>query len=367
MRCFGLQGMARCALTCALSCELACALAGVLLSAMLCGGVAAQTSSPSAAALRLIDATPQGERATLRLPFTDESRSNWHYTPRSRDGLSWRAMSAAQRDAATALLRSALSDAGLSKVRALMSLEIALRELETFGLTRDPDNYAIAIYGEPAGAAPAWGWRIEGHHLSLHFSLSADRYVATLPQFFGANPAVIPRDTASAAPRKGFRLLGAEEDLARQWLEGLSAAQRRSALFEARPFGDIVTRNAARVNPLAPVGLEFAAMNSAQQALLLKLIAAFADHLHAELADARLMRVRAGTLESIRFGWAGSAARGEPHYFRIQGASFLIEFDNSGANHIHAVWRDFEGDWGRDVLAEHYRRAGAEGRPHAKP
>jgi Protein of unknown function (DUF3500) len=325
----------------------------------------AQTNTPSAAAQRLIDATPQAERAALRLPFTDEARSNWHYTPRSRDGLARKAMSQAQRDASTALLRSALSDPGLIKVRALMALEIALRELETFGLFRDPDNYAIAIYGEPA--APAWGWRIEGHHLSLHFSLSADRYVATLPQFFGANPALVPRDTAAGAPRKGFRLLGSEEDLAREWLDSLSPAQRSIAVFDARPFGDIVTRNAARASPLAPVGLEFAAMNPAQQALLLRLIASFAEHLHPDLAEARLARVRAGTLESIRFGWAGPTLRGEPHYFRIQGASFLIEFDNSGGNHIHSVWRDFQGDWGRDVLADHYRRSAAEGQPHRKP
>lgn len=325
----------------------------------------AQTTTPSAAAMRLIEATPAADRAALRLTFSDAARSDWHYTPRSRDGLAWKSMSTAQREASTALLRSALSDSGLAKVRALMSLEIALRELETFGPTRDPENYAFAIYGEPGAAA--WGWRIEGHHLSLHFTLRAERYVATLPQFFGANPALVPRETGAGAPRKGFRLLGAEEDLARQWLEGLSAAQRRSAEFEARPFGDIVTRNAARVSPLAPVGLQFAAMNSAQQALILKLIGAFAEHLQPELADARLARVRAGSLESIRVGWAGSMIRGEPHYLRIQGATFLIEFDNSGGNHIHTVWRDFEGDWGRDVLAEHYRGAGAQGVPHRRP
>ena len=328
-----------------------------------CGAVIAQAS---AAALRLIGATPAAERASLQLPFSEEGRSNWHYTPRSRAGLAWRAMSTAQRDATTALLRSALSEPGLAKVRSLMSLEIALRELEAFGLSRDPDNYAIAIYGVPAAEAAAWGWRIEGHHLSLHFSLNGDRVVASLPQFFGANPAVVPRDIAGG-PRQGFRLLAAEEDLARAWLDDLDPAQRRVAVFDSRPFGDIVSRNAARVNPLAPVGLAFADMNAAQQAQALKLITAFAEHLQPELAEARIARVRAGRLESIRIGWAGSVTRAEPHYFRLQGSNFLIEFDNSGGNHIHSVWRDFEGDWGRDVLADHYRRADAEGRPHRKP
>jgi Protein of unknown function (DUF3500) len=324
----------------------------------------AQASSASAAALRLIDATPHADRSALRRPFADDARSDWHYTPRSRDGVAWRSMSAAQRDATQQLLRSALSEPGLAKVRALMSLEIALRELETFGLSRDPDNYAIAIYGEPAAAA--WGWRIEGHHLSLHFSLAGDRIVASLPQFFGANPATVPRDIGGG-PRQGFRLLGAEEDLARRCLDALTAAQRQAVRFDTRTYGDIVTRNAARVAALAPVGLAFGDMHAEPQALLLKLIGAFADHLQPELADARLARVRAGALESIRFGWAGSTARGEPFYFRIQGATFLIEFDNSGGNHVHSVWRDYAGDWGRDVLAEHYRRAQDDGQPHRKP
>ena len=152
-------------------------------------------------------------------------------------------MSPLQREASTALLRSALSEPGLAKVRALMSLEIALRELETFGLSRDPDNYAIALYGQPAAdGASAWGWRIEGHHLSLHFSLNGDRVVASLPQFFGANPALVPRDIAGG-PRKGFRLLADEEDGAFEWLASLSPAQRRIAVFDSRPFGDIVSRN----------------------------------------------------------------------------------------------------------------------------
>jgi hypothetical protein len=135
--------------------------------------------SVSAAALRLIEATPAGERGALILPFKEASRSDWHYTPRRRDGLAWKQMSPDQRAATTALLRTALNERGHDKVRALMALEITLRELESFGLTRDPENYALALYGKPGEGG--WGWRIEGHHLSLHFSLAADRYVATLP------------------------------------------------------------------------------------------------------------------------------------------------------------------------------------------
>lgn len=331
---------------------------GISLAAL--SRVVAQSTTPVAAARRLIDSTPVAQRAELLQPFTDAARSDWHYTPRRRDGLAWKAMSAAQRDATTALMRTALNERGLDKVRALMALEIALRELEAFGFTRDPENYAVAIYGEPG--AGGWGWRIEGHHLSLHFSLDGERYVSTLPQFFGANPAEVPREVGGGAPRAGFRLLGNEEDLARQWLASLDTAQRGRAVFDARTYGDIVSRNAPRAKPLDAVGLPFGEMDAAQQAQVLKLIGAFADHLQPELAQARLARVRAAPLETVRVGWAGSTQPRQPHYFRIQGANFLIEFDNSGGNHIHSVWRDFDGDFGRDVLREHYGRA--EGSAH---
>jgi hypothetical protein len=321
---------------------------------------AAPGPSPSAAALTLIRATPAGAQSKLSQPFTDAARSDWHYTPRRRTGIAWRDMDAAQREASTALLRSALSLAGLDKVRAVMALEIALRELETFGSSRDPENYAIAIFGVPSAHGNRWGWRIEGHHLSLHFTLEGDQHVATLPQFMGANPARVPRDMKQGGPRQGARVLGTEEDVARLLMSTLAGAERASALFDARPYGDIITRNAAKVSPLSPVGVKLGDLSASQQATLLQLITTFAEHLRPDLTEARLARVRAGGLPSIRFGWAGSLTPGEPHYFRIQGATFLIELDNSGGNHVHSVWRDFEGDWGRDILGEHYAHSSAE-------
>lgn len=317
----------------------------------------AQPATPSSAAARLIQATSAGAQASLLQPFTDQARSDWHYTPRRRAGVPWRDMSSAQRAATTDLLRSALTENGLDKVRAVMALEIALRELETFGLSRDPENYAVAIYGEPTKDSRPWGWRIEGHHLSLHWTLRGDDYVATLPQFFGANPARVPRDIGKA-PRVGTRVLGEEEDRARTLLASLAPSQRTAAIIDVRPYGDIVTRNAERAAPPEAKGVAFTELSAAQQAQLLSLVSAFTEHLEPEYAQARLARLRASGLNSIRFGWAGAVEPGAPYYFRIQGAAFVIEFDNSGGNHVHSVWRDFDGDWGRDVLAEHYREAG---------
>jgi hypothetical protein len=319
---------------------------------------AAQPLAASAAAQRLRDVTPDAQRTALMQPFTLEARGDWHYTPRRRAGIAWKDMSDAQRSATTELLRTALTESGLDKVRAVMALEIALRELETFGLQRDPENYAVALYGEPGSNGKAWGWRIEGHHLSLHWTLQGDRYVATLPQFFGANPARVPRDFGKVV-RGGTRVLGAEEDQARALLQSLTAQQRSQAIFDSRPYGDIVTRNAVRALPPDSHGVPFASLSATQQAQLLTLITSFAEHLRPELLQARLTRVRANDgLQTLRFGWAGASEPGQPFYFRVQGAAFLIEYDNSGGNHVHSVWRDFDGDWGRDVLAEHYRSAG---------
>jgi hypothetical protein len=336
----------------------------------------AVTGAPSAsrAALELQQSTPAGDRKQLDQPFSDAARSDWHYVPRSRTGIAWRDMNARQREATSQLLRSALSDAGVAKVHAVMALEIALRELESSGSRRDPGNYAIALFGTPLPASPAassgeqpWGWRIEGHHLSLHFTLQGDRYLSTLPQFMGANPALVPRDIANGGPARGTRVLAQEEDLARQLMAALPERERAVALFDKRTYGDIVTRNAQKLNPLTPVGSAWHQLPAAEQALLLRLVRAFAEHLRPELVEQRLERVRSGGLDSLRFGWAGSLTRGEPFYFRIQGATFLIELDNSGGNHIHSVWRDFEGDWGRDVLAEHYRGAAGTGHMHQAP
>lgn len=310
--------------------------------------------SAAAAALELMKLTTGDARGKLMQPFSDEARSDWHYTPRQRTGIAWREMNEAQRKATTALLRTALTGAGIDKVHAIMQLEIALRELETSGSSRDPENYAIAIFGTPAAKGSPWGFRLEGHHLSLHFTLDGDRFLSTLPQFMGANPALVLRDIAKGGPPKGTRVLAEEEDLARALVVALQGPARAAAIFDQRTYGDIVTRNAAKLDPLAPVGVQFSALGAGEQAQLLRLVHAFAQHLRPDLSDARLARVRAGGLDSIRFGWAGSIERGKPFYYRIQGATFLIELDNSGGNHIHSVWRDFDGDWGRDVLGEHY-------------
>ena len=309
-----------------------------------------------AAAQNLLAAMPDGLRSSAQRPFEDPDRLDWHYTPRSRNGVSFKDLDAKGRSAVHALLKTALSAAGHRKVVNVIELESVLRELEMFGLMRDPEKYHLTIYGAP-DSSKAWGWRFEGHHLSLNFTLAGDKLAVDAPSFLGANPALVPK-----GPKKGQRVLAEEEDEARALLGMLG----QEAVFDSRTFGEIVTRNAEKVDPLEALGVPASRMNDTQRAQLLKLIEVYAKTFEPGLAAARMARARAGGIENIRFGWAGSTQRGRPHYYRVQGPLFLIEYDSSqnDGNHIHTVWRDFKGDFGRDLLREHYAAARGTGHRH---
>lgn len=312
-----------------------------------------------AAAESLVASVDAGRRAKLVLAFESEKRVDWHYTPRSRPGLSFAELDRDQREAVHKLLRTGLSAVGHRKVVNIIELELVLKELETFGLLRDPEKYAIVFFGEPSAKAP-WAWRFEGHHLSLNFTLRGTDAVADTPSFFGANPAEVPR-----GPKKGLRVLAEEEDEARKLLGMLDPGQRAAAVIDSRTYGDIVTRNADKASPLENRGLEARAMNEAQKAQLRKLIETYAANFETPLRDARLARAAEG-FDSIRFAWAGATVKGKPHYYRVQGPKFLVEYDASQdeGNHIHAVWRDFTGDFGRDLLRDHYQNASGTSHKH---
>jgi hypothetical protein len=176
--------------------------------------------------------------------------------------------------------------------------------------------------------------------------------VANTPAFFGANPAHV-----RSGSRQGLRALGAEEDHARELVRSLSAEQRATAILQGDAPRDIVTGNAAQVDPLSPAGIAAAQLSAAQKAMLRRLIDEYLARMADELAAARLTRLQGSDFDAITFAWAGSIEPGAPHYYRVQGPTFLIEYDNTqnDANHVHSVWRDFAGDFGRDLLREHHR------------
>lgn len=176
--------------------------------------------------------------------------------------------------------------------------------------------------------------------------------LATAPNFWGANPAEVREGSKT---KLGFRALKDEEDIARKLLASLSTEQKEKAIFE-RAFRGVVTKAKPEVDRMKPVGIGFRDLTGKQKKALWKLIHVYLDNMRPEIAQKRLEKIEKEGDAGIRFGWAGSEKRGKGHYYRVQGPSFLIEYDNvqDGANHIHTVWRDFDGDFGRDLLKEHY-------------
>jgi hypothetical protein len=328
-------------------------LASAILTSMACtapAGTATAAEKMRESVERVLATLPEKSRAQALRPFDDRDSVDWHSTPRSRNGVPLKDMDANSRGAVHALLRAALSVSGYRKVVNIVELELVLREIEMIGWMRDPERYHFTIYGPPSADA-RWGWRFEGHHLSLNFTLAGDKLAVGTPSFFGANPA-----TVAAGPKKGLRVLGEEHDAGWVLLDSLDAAQRREAVIDSRSYGDIVTRNQDKVEPLPAAGIPAARLDERQRALLWKLIETYARSFEPGLAEARLARAKQGGIEAIRFAWAGSTKPAEAHYYRVQGPRFLIEYDASqnDGNHIHTVWRDFTGDFGRDLLREHY-------------
>lgn len=301
------------------------------------------------AAHRFLLSLDEGQRRKAMIAFDSGSRLDWHYIPRSRPGLALGEMRADQADAARALFASVLNQRGLELLEGVRLLEGVLREQQ--GSFRDPDLYYASVFGTP-GRFP-WGWRFEGHHLSLNVALPAPGHVSVTPFFTGAHPATV-RD----GPHRGFRLLGASEDLARQIMASLNDPQRRAAIIADRSFGEIVASPQRERDLGAPRGLILGDMSGAQRTLVEALMDRFLGTLAADLLAQQKRRVLEQGLATFRFAWAGSLTPGEAHYFRIHGSATLIEHDNTqnGANHIHAVWRDLAADFGGDALADHYRQ-----------
>jgi hypothetical protein len=239
-----------------------------------------------------------------------------------------------------------------------MQLEDVLRAIEDAGggdaaqgnrKERIPVKYFVSVFGTP-GPRSSWGWRVEGHHVSLNFTIVNGTLVAATPQFFWSNLAEV-----RTGPKKGLRILAEEEDSARALLMALSQTQRTKAVIDAAAPNDIVTHNLVKIDPLAPSGVSAAELQTSQRELLMHVIDAYASAMAPDIAADRLEKIRKAGIEKVGFAWAGEAERGRKHYYRVQGPTFLIEFDNTqnDGNHIHSVWRDFNGDFGRDLLREH--------------
>ena len=330
--------------------SLALAVAFILPTASLRAHPAADDMT--AAARKFLSSLNSEQKAKASFDLASDERLNWHFVPKERNGLTLKEMSPDQRQLALALLASGLSTHGYQKATNIMSLESILAELEgpTRRFPRDPILYHVFIFGQP-DAKGTWGWRFEGHHFSSSFTIVDGKLFASTPSFLGTNPAEVRQ-----GPRQGLRVLGAEEDIARELIKSLSADQQRVAIFDATAPKEIFTEAKRRVEALEAKGIVAAKLDKKQRALLIKLIEEYVNRVRPELAREDLKKIKKAGVDKILFAWAGGIEKGDGHYYRVQGPTFLLEYDNTqnNNNHVHAVWRDFQGDFGADILGKHY-------------
>jgi hypothetical protein len=293
------------------------------------------------------------QKAKAQFDFDSPERFNWNFVPLqnrqkqpTRKGLRLEEMTAEQKEAAKALLAAGTSRDGYSKATTIMSLETILHDLEKNGaMVRNPGWYFFTIFGTPAKTSK-WGWRVEGHHLSLNFTVDGGKIVSATPAFFGANPA-----TVLQGPRKGLRTLPEADDLAKELFKSLDSDQQKIA-YQEKQFVEIDAKTRApKVG--APKGLSAAKMNESQRRILLKLLQAYASRMPEDIAETKMSEVHKAGLDQIHFAYSGGVQTGQKHTYHVQGPNFLVEFlevqdDSAGnpANHIHSVWRNSKGDFG---------------------
>jgi len=307
------------------------------------------------AANEFVDSLTKELKARAVLPMEAEGeRSNWHFVPivGQRKGVDLKDLNSAQEGKLRSLLKAGLSTSGYTKVEDIRALESVLFKLENSD-HRDPELYYISIFGKPS-SEEAWGWRFEGHHLSLNYTVVDGRLLSTTPNFWGSNPAKV-----LSGPSKGQRALKSEEDVARAFLMSLDNKQRKQAIVSDKAPKDIYSSDDPRAYPISNYGIAASDLSSQQRDGLASLIDVYLSNMPPPVAKDRAEKLVGAGMDRITFTWAGSPKVGEAHYYRIQGPTFLIEYDNiqNNANHIHAVWRDFNGDFGRDILWEHHKNA----------
>ncbi|MBX2875279.1 MAG: DUF3500 domain-containing protein [Saprospiraceae bacterium] len=304
------------------------------------------------AAKAFLESLSELEKKSCLLSFDDQERENWHFVPIKRRGLALQLMSDKQRELVASLLKTCLTPEGYRKVEDIRQLESILTLLEKRAPNnnyRNPNLYFVSVFGEPADSS-VWGWRFEGHHLSLNYTYASESLTVT-PQFMGANPAEIP-----IGDSKGKRVLAEEEDQARALVQSFSDAQLATALIAKRAYPEIITGNDRRVSLQNYEGLPYNQLTEAQQMTLVDLIQLYLNNNTNRVAQTHWKVIQEAGVEQLYFAWAGGIEKGEKHYYRIHGPRLLIEFDNTqnGGNHVHSVCRDPSNDFGEDALRRHY-------------
>jgi Protein of unknown function (DUF3500) len=312
------------------------------------------SSAGSLAAAKAFLATlDKDQLAKVSFPYESEERSNWYFIPKERNGLWLKSMTDAQRVAAMNLLKSTLSEQGQEKAIAIMQLEIILKELENIPNSerRDPLKFYFTIFGTP-DAKKFWGWRVEGHHLSLNFTSENNKVVSGTPLFLGNNPAIVPN-----GEKKGYQILKDEANFAFELLNSFDEKQLRRAILSPVAPNDMITFNSRKFGMLPADGIAYSDMTKDQQVQLMRLISLYVKNYPFGFANEFMQKIEKAGLDKLHFVWMGDKQwGGKGHYYRIQNDVLLIEYDNTqnNANHVHTVVRDFTNDFGEDMLRRHY-------------
>ena len=283
--------------------------------------------------------------------FDDSIRHEWFYTPVDRVGLRIGDLDADQMTGLRTLLDDGLGANGTEQAFKIVQLEELLFSTSGGREMRNPGNYYLMMFGEPTTEG-SWAWRFEGHHFSASFTIVDNHLVSGTPAFFGGNPALVPEDSEVHA---GLSPFSREQDLGFELLNSFDEGQRARVILAGEAPQDILTENFQRAEMGAPEGISVADINDVQHAILKELMGVYGNRMNPALHDYQMAKIRQAGVERVHFAWAGSTEPGEGHYYRIQGPTFVIEYDNTqnNANHIHSVWRDFEDDFGYEPLRQH--------------
>lgn len=307
-------------------------------------------------AIEFLDSLNEKQLQKAQKSFDDLTRHTWHFLPAAmwpRPGIPLHELNENQKELLFDVLHDFLSESGYNKTKSIIELENVLAEIENNPNFRDPELYFTTFYGNPE-TDEKWAWSFEGHHISLNFTV-VNGEASFVPRFLGARPSLI-----SQGPREGEKTaLHKEEDLGIELIQSMSDEQLGKTIFLETAYWEIATSTSTEVGPLTFNGIMMGELNESQQTLLLDIINEYISAMPEEIAEKRYENLKNEEFSEIEFAWAGATRLGEPHYYRIQGKTFLVEFDNTqdDANHIHTVWRDFDGDFGKDLLREHYEHS----------
>ncbi len=325
----------------------------IILGFFLCSAMANTGEGMVKATNKFLESLSDEQKAAATFEVNDTSREIWHFLPVAdfgRYGLPLSELDDVQDQLVLDLVRASLSEEGFEKAHQIMELEVVLKAMENNSPRRDPQQYHISVYGTPS-LEGIWSWGFSGHHLSLHFTMVEGK-IASTPTFLGANPGEVRE-----GDKKGLRVLKNEEEKGLTLINAMSDEQKETAIFSAEAPYEIQTVAHSRVEPLDKAGIKYTDLSGKQKSMLKDIVEEYISVMPEEVAKKRRETIENDGWDEVYFAWAGVTNRSAGHYYRVQGPGFLIEFDNTqnNANHIHSVWRDFNGDFGRDLIKEHYK------------